>query len=421
MIRLALALLLIAIPAFAQSLPEGLVLAVFATTGEMRTAVNRLSLPSGDAFSPRTLRWRVEAFDVSPDPRAPLRMLAGTVDCRLYGPGETTCLKYDPESIAFMSLLAVRAPYEPLPPARVPRLGEWGGPLGYLSTGLDTKTPNRGQIVLDADLRPAFARFNGKAGPPDYYTMQLGLALVPEAAVQGARAAWARLNDLAVKGQPFGCRRSDNLCHVVVRMGAADATEAPLIGVCRAFRFTSSDGTSWLGPPVDCRVMASELDGQRRLLAITDIWTFWEGGDNYPSIANVRGLPDERRLKELLEATLVGMELTLSSTRGSRVVADTPRPKLNIAQNAYLRRSVATDFEGGPENGWSINIDVWVHEAVQNRLDRAILRHDLEAVEIDLFRDELMNQLKARCRKVTTDTTVDSGHGFVCAGFHGKS
>ena len=81
MIRLALALLLIACPAIAQSLPEGLVLAVFATTGEMRTAVNRLSLPSGDAFSPRTLRWRVAAFDVS------LRF-AGTAsharrDCRL--------------------------------------------------------------------------------------------------------------------------------------------------------------------------------------------------------------------------------------------------------------------------------------------------------------------------------------------------
>jgi hypothetical protein len=293
--------------------------------------------------------------------------------------------------------------------------------LGYMSTGLNTKTPNRAAKVKDADLRRAFVRFNGESGPADYYTMQLGLALVPEAAVQGARAAWARLNELAEHGEPFGCRRSDNLCHVVVRMGAADATEAPLLGVCRTFRFSSTDGTSWLGPPVDCRVMASELDGQRRLLAITDIWTTYEGGGNYPSVADIRGLPDERRLKELLEATLVGMDLTLSSARGIRVVADTPRPKLNIAQNAFLRRSVATDFEGAPEVGWSINIDVWVHEYVQNRLDRAILRHDLEAGEIELFRDELLNQLKARCARVSRVTTVDSGHGFVCAGFHGKS
>jgi hypothetical protein len=56
MIRLALAILLIAIPAIAQPLPEGLVLAAFGTTGEMRAALNRLSLPSGDAFSPRSLR-----------------------------------------------------------------------------------------------------------------------------------------------------------------------------------------------------------------------------------------------------------------------------------------------------------------------------------------------------------------------------
>ena len=421
MIRLALAILLITFPAIAQPLPEGLVLAAFATTGEMRTALNRLSLPSGDAFSPRTLRWRVASFDVSPDPRAQVSTLSGTVACRLYGPGETMCFKYDPESVDFMSLLAVRAPYEPLPPARVPRLQEWSGPLGYISTGLNAKTPNRAARVKDADLRPAYVRFNGEAGRPDVYTMQLGLALVPEAAVQGARAAWARLNELAMNGQPFGCRRSDNLCHVVVRMGAADATEAPLIGVCRTFRFTSSDGTSWLGPPVDCRVMASELDGQRRLLAITDIWTTWDGGGNYPSVADVRGLPDEGRLKEVLEATLVGMELTLSSTRGIRVVADTPRPRLNIAQNAFLRRSVATDFEGRPEAGWSINIDVSVHEYVQNRFDRATLRLDLEAVEIEVFRDELLKQLKTRCKSVSRVTTVDSGHGFVCVGFRGKS
>src|SRR6267154_1311441 len=121
MIRLVLALLLIAVPALAQPLPEALVLAVFATTGEMRTALNRLSLPSGDAFSPRTLRWRVAPFDVPLGPQAQVRTLAGTIGCRLYGPGETTCIKYDPDSVG-ISLLAVRAPYEPLPPARVPRL-----------------------------------------------------------------------------------------------------------------------------------------------------------------------------------------------------------------------------------------------------------------------------------------------------------
>ena len=320
-----------------------------------------------------------------------------------------------------MSLLAVRAPYEPLPPARVPRLAEWGGPLGYIKHRPQHENAKSSSYRKRCRPSSSICALQRESGTSRFLHDGVGLALVPEAAVQGARAAWARLNELAVKGQPFGCRRSDNLCHVVVRMGAADATEAPLIGVCRAFRFTSSDrhvlaGTAGRLPGDGERTgRTAATAGHHRHLDLLGGW------DNYPSIADVRGLPDERRLKELLEATLVGMELTLSSTRGSRVVADTPRPKLNIAQNAFLRRSVATDFEGGPENGWSINIDVWVHEFVQNRLDRAILRHDLEAVEIDLFRDELLNQLKARCRRVSTDTTVDSGHGFVCAGFHGKS
>jgi hypothetical protein len=420
---LAIPLLAAVSPAAAQSLPPGTVLAVFKTTGEMRAAVNRLSMPDGDPFSARTLKWRANYLYFEESPRSPLISTTST-DCRLYTKLEERCFGYEPQD-AYARLLAVRRPYEVMPIDRVPLLDRWHGPLGHTPTSINTDHPSRSGVLNDPDLRSAFARLNPeiKAGPGNNYSMEFGLALVPLTEVRDGAAAWARAAARAKKGAAFACRRDDGLCHVVVRLGAADSNAAPLIAVCRTFRFTNAAGKAWLATPGDCRAVASELDGRRRLLAITDIQPFWEGGDSYPAVVEVRGLPGEQALKQALRDALNGMDLSPSAARGSRVIGDVPNPKFSREQNSYLRRFVATDYEyweGKPPHSWiPIDIEVWVHEYVQNRADRPVVRGDLEQGQIALFRSSLLRRLTQVCGKVVRSTGLESGYGLDCVGYRG--
>lgn len=392
---LCLAVLLAIAQARAQ---DRLALLPFESDAQMGAVLRLWRLDPADVLDRRSVNYRLEGFaEMSFG-----RLHTGERDCRIFQSKRVPCRLLETTGRHAVPIHLVTRAFEVLPAERYALLDVWDGPLGYM-TGTRPLSSRRASLIGGEAIRPAFRRMNGH-NPPGV-GMELGLSLVPIDRVSDGPAAWQRFAQLADEATPFSCRRSDDLCHVAVRLGyAGQAGPLGLIGVCRAFR--RSRGSDEVLLPRDCRVAAAEIAGVRHVLAVTEIWSQWEGGGGFDGVLAVEGIT-EAGLRELLALSLERLGLArVGAPRTARIIGETPTPVRDAADAVYRRREITASW-GASGNGFVVDLSVVVVESRLNTNDRWLLRSDLERAAVEDFRTTVRAELSARCGRVQPDLGGD--------------
>lgn len=395
----AAALCLAALLAVGQARAQDrLALLPFESDTQMAAVLRLWRLDPADVLDRRSVNYRLAGFaEMSFG-----RLRTGERDCRIFQPERVPCRLLETTGPHAVPIHLVTGAFEALPAERYALLDVWEGPLGY-ATRVEPLSRRKASLIGGEATRPAYRRMNGRNFPGS--TMEIGLSLVPIDRVSNGSAAWQRLERLADDATPFSCRQSDDLCHVAVRLGhAGQAGPLGLIGICRAFR--RSRGSDELLLPRDCRIAAAEIAGVRHVLAVTEIWSQWEGGGGFDGVLAVEGLT-EAGVREVLALSLERLGLArVGAPRTARIIGETPTPVRDAADSVYRRREITASWSAYG-NEFVVDLSVVVVESRLNTNDRWLLRSDLERAAVEDFRAAVRAELSARCGRVRADLGGD--------------